>query len=93
MTASNVRKILGPVATEYTAMNTGSWRLERPVVNPDVCIACGSCERNCPTNVITVTKKPEKSVFIDFGYCKGCGICSEVCPKECISMETEKGEK
>jgi len=90
MKTSNVRKILGPVATEFAAMNTGSWRLERPVVDLDACIACGICERNCPPNVITVKKDP-KSVVIDMDYCKGCGICSEVCSKNCIVMENENG--
>jgi 2-oxoacid:acceptor oxidoreductase delta subunit (pyruvate/2-ketoisovalerate family) len=91
MKTSTMRRILGPVATEFTAMNTGSWRLERPVVNLEVCVGCGICEHNCPADIITVTKKPEVSVFFDMNYCKGCGICSEVCPKECISMENEKG--
>jgi 2-oxoacid:acceptor oxidoreductase delta subunit (pyruvate/2-ketoisovalerate family) len=90
MTASKTRKILGPCATEFTAMNTGSWRLERPVVDLNVCIACGTCERNCPADIIVVTKSP-KNVVIDMNYCKGCGICSEVCPKNCIAMQDEKG--
>jgi 2-oxoacid:acceptor oxidoreductase delta subunit (pyruvate/2-ketoisovalerate family) len=92
MTASKSCKILGPCATEFTAMNTGSWRLERPIVDMEVCIVCGTCERNCPTDVIVVTKSP-KNVAIDMNYCKGCGVCSEVCPKKCIVMEGEKGGK
>ena len=90
MKALKSRKILGPVATEFTAMNTGSWRLERPVVNLENCISCGTCQRNCPTDVMTVTKDP-KNTAIDMNYCKGCGICSEVCPKNCISMQDENG--
>ena len=90
MKTSKLRKILGPAATEFTAMNTGSWRLERPVVDLGGCISCGVCERNCPTNIITITKSP-KDVFFEMDYCKGCGICSEVCPQKCIAMETEKG--
>ena len=92
MKTSKVRKILGPIATEFNAMNTGSWRLERPVVNLENCTFCGTCERYCPTDVITVTKSP-KAVDIDMSYCKGCGICSDVCPKECIAMHDEKGGK
>jgi 2-oxoacid:acceptor oxidoreductase delta subunit (pyruvate/2-ketoisovalerate family) len=73
-------------------MKTGSWRIERPFINQDICIACGTCERNCPTNVITVDKEKKEKVSIDWDYCKGCGICSEVCPKSCIEMVSEKGE-
>jgi 2-oxoacid:acceptor oxidoreductase delta subunit (pyruvate/2-ketoisovalerate family) len=93
MKTLQARRILGPAATEFTAMNTGSWRMERPQVNLDICIACGTCERNCPANVITVKKEPKISVAIDMNYCKGCGICSEVCPKTCIEMVPEQGEK
>lgn len=92
MKASKTRKILGPIASEFTAMNTGSWRLERPVVDMDTCIVCGTCQRNCPADVIVVSKDP-KGVAIDMNYCKGCGICSEVCPKNCIAMQAEKGGK
>ena len=92
MKTPKVRKILGPIASEFTAMNTGSWRLERPVVDLEACIACGTCDKNCPANVITVVKSP-KAVTIDMDYCKGCGICSDVCPKKCISMQSEKGGK
>jgi 2-oxoacid:acceptor oxidoreductase delta subunit (pyruvate/2-ketoisovalerate family) len=74
-------------------MNTGSWRIERPRVNMDICVGCGTCERNCPANIVTVSKEPSLSVFIDMNYCKGCGICSEVCPKNCIEMVPEQGEK
>ncbi len=91
MKASNTRKILGPIATEYTAMNTGSWRINRPSVDMAQCISCGTCERYCPTNVITVTKKPDASVKFNFDFCKGCGICAEVCPKKCIAMVPEQG--
>lgn len=90
MKTLQTRKILGPIASEFSAMNTGSWRLERPVIDLDVCIACGICERNCPTDVITISKSP-KSAVIDMNYCKGCGICSEVCSKKCIEMKTENG--
>lgn len=93
MKASSARKILGPVATEFTAMKTGSWRIDRPVVDMAACISCGTCERYCPTNVITVAKKPSASVKFDYDYCKGCGICAEVCPKKCIRMVPEEGGK
>ena len=92
MKTSKARKILGPIATDFTAMNTGSWRLERPVVDLNTCTSCGICDRNCPTNIITVTKSPKNLTF-DMDYCKGCGICSEVCPTKSITMQDEKGGK
>ncbi len=51
------------------------------------CIACGMCQRNCPSNCITVTGKKEegakkKSVnkyILDFTTCSLCGTCIESC--------------
>lgn len=85
-------RIYGPVATEYGAGDTGSWRAVRPDVNFPECIQCGTCERFCPTNIITVYKNKEECVTFDFDYCKGCGICANVCPKQCIEMIPERSE-
>ena len=90
--ASGKKALKGPVATIFKAANTGSWRLERPIIDSEECIYCGTCQKFCPTDVITVVKdKENSSLTIDFDYCKGCGICFNVCPKQCITMEPEEG--
>lgn len=86
-------RVLGPVANVYAAANTGSWRIKRPQVNFEECIKCGTCERYCPTDVITIKKNEAECVQIDFNYCKGCGICANECPKKCISMVPERSGK
>ena len=55
------------------------------------CIACGSCERNCPNQTISITKrmvdlpdgkkkmKLDKYMY-DLGSCTFCGLCVQVCP-------------
>ncbi len=58
---------------------TGSWRVERPVWNPQTCINCMLCWVSCPDGCIILSKKDRVS-GIDYTYCKGCGICAEVCP-------------
>lgn len=91
---SNLKKhrVYGPVATEFTSSNTGSWRIVRPKVAFESCIKCGTCERFCPTNVMEVFKDGrEECVTIDFDYCKGCGVCANECPAHCISMVPEGG--
>lgn len=85
-------RFLGPVAKSFVAVKTGSWRLERPEVDFSRCSKCGTCERYCPANIITVYKDNEECVRIDWDYCKGCGICANECPKKCISMVDERGE-
>jgi 2-oxoacid:acceptor oxidoreductase delta subunit (pyruvate/2-ketoisovalerate family) len=86
--------VFGPVATEFTSADTGSWRLERPVVRFEDCIKCGTCEMFCPANVMTVYKDGrEACVEIDYDYCKGCGICVNECPKQCIDFVPERGNE
>ncbi|MBF0119757.1 MAG: NADH-quinone oxidoreductase subunit I [Desulfobacterales bacterium] len=61
------------------------------------CIACGMCERACPSGcieVITQKKEGEKgktlSAFkLDFTKCSLCGICVESCPKDAIYFSNE----
>lgn len=59
------------------------------------CVACGICERECPTKCISITmatdaaEKPARkpAVFdIDTSLCMNCGICEEVCPFDSIFM-------
>ena len=85
--------LLGPVAATFTSANTGSWRLERPAVNFDICVKCGTCARYCPAGIIVVDTTVKEGVYFDWNYCKGCGICANECPKQCISMIPEGGEQ
>ena len=71
---------------------TGSWRVQRPVLNTETCTpakrgteACFICWLYCPDNVISRTIPP----VIDYEYCKGCGICAEECPTKAITMIDE----
>jgi len=78
------------VGIDFVAANTGSWRLERPVVDFANCIKCGICKDYCPCDIITVDKEKEECVTFDFYYCKGCGICCNECPRGCIKMVSER---
>lgn len=86
-------RILGPAASIFESSKTGSWRLEKPKVEYSKCIKCGTCERYCPANVITIYKDKEECVDIMWDYCKGCGICDNVCPIKCIIMIDERGDE
>ena len=64
------------------------------------CIACGSCERNCPNQTISITKrmvelpdgkkkmKLDKYMY-DLGSCTFCGLCVQVCPTAAIRFSND----
>ena len=41
-------------AGNAVARPTGSWRVERPVVDPDICTRCGLCFVRCPDGAIAL---------------------------------------
>ena len=45
------------------------------------CIACGKCERSCPTGAIHLVNNVP---IIDYSKCTSCGKCLEGCPRKCI---------
>jgi ferredoxin-type protein NapF len=61
------------------------------VVNPDGCINCGSCERVCPVNAITIDEGQKAAV--DASKCIGCGKCQMTCPKNTIEIFAVKEQK
>ena len=66
---------------------TGSWRVERPVVDRDICTRCGLCFVECPDGAISLDEYGYP--VIDYDHCKGCMICREVCPLHAIETEKE----
>ncbi len=61
------------------------------------CIMCGMCEKNCPSNCITVKgekregqKKKTLVLFqLDFTKCSLCGTCVEICPVNALEYSKE----
>ncbi|MCL1975612.1 MAG: hypothetical protein FWG61_05575 [Firmicutes bacterium] len=50
----------------------------------DKCNACGICEKNCMTDIITIH---DNKACIDYYGCNECGICYFSCPHEAIDKE------
>jgi pyruvate ferredoxin oxidoreductase delta subunit len=70
-----------------TAGETGSWRFNKPIIDPEKCTKCLLCWIYCPDAVID-----RDSLEINYQYCKGCGVCAEECPAKAISMVREEAE-
>jgi len=66
---------------------TGDWRAFRPVVDEAKCVNCLLCWIYCPDSAIA---RREKTIAVNYDYCKGCGICAHECPKQAIKMEEEQ---
>ena len=77
----------GDCTDNYMIINTGAWRVVRPVVNEEACIKCGICATFCPVQCI----KPNEAGYYHagLGFCKGCGVCAHECPRKAITMERE----
>ena len=55
------------------------------IIDPDKCIGCTRCARECPVQAISgEVKKPH---LIDQDLCIKCGRCMAVCPVKAISVE------
>lgn len=61
----------------------------KAIVDTNLCVACGSCVKVCPLQIITI----EQGVFanIDYERCIGCGKCSKTCPASVIEIKTIEG--
>ncbi|HHY27085.1 MAG TPA: 4Fe-4S binding protein [Desulfitobacterium dehalogenans] len=61
---------------------TGYYGLPKAEINPELCIHCDRCRRNCRFNAIST----EGVYRIDPFACEGCGVCEAVCPAGAIAL-------
>lgn len=52
-------------------------------IDPDMCVACGSCQSECPVGAISAGDVYK----IDPDTCVDCGTCVDVCPVGAIGPE------
>ena len=71
---------------QLLCLDTGTWRVERPVLDKEKCNYCGLCALYCPPQCM---KDAGDCFTPDLAFCKGCGICASECPRKAISMIPE----
>ncbi|MCM1322647.1 MAG: 4Fe-4S dicluster domain-containing protein [Acetobacter sp.] len=59
--------------------------------NPDICIQCGLCVRECPRSAIS--KQQGDFPIINTDICIGCGACQAVCPVSAIKVTPTETQK
>ena len=62
----------------------------KPSVDPDVCVGCRVCSRNCAHGAISF---PDKKAVIDHEKCAGCGRCLGACNFDAIYNENSSAVK
>ena len=56
----------------------------RPVVDKDLCVACGACHDICAHDAPNLV---DGTMFVDWNKCAGCGRCLDVCPVKAIEAD------
>ena len=65
-----------PVGTTLSFLSR--FAMFRPMIDPEQCVRCHSCERKCKAQCINITKE---EVSIDHSRCVDCFNCIDSCPK------------
>lgn len=90
----------GDPAFDVKRSKTAFWRVrqlfpaakryqDRPVVDPDKCIACGICQNACPVDGKAVHSGSGKKAEYDYKKCIRCYCCQEMCPVGAITRRSK----
>jgi len=61
---------------------TDYFGLPKAEIDPELCIRCDQCRKNCRFGAISV----DTDYRVDSFSCEGCGVCEAICPVSAISL-------
>jgi uncharacterized protein (DUF362 family)/Pyruvate/2-oxoacid:ferredoxin oxidoreductase delta subunit len=70
------------------------WIVPKPVIDPAMCTACGTCVKVCPVEPKAVdwadpmSARDKQPPVHDYARCIRCYCCQELCPEKAIGIET-----
>lgn len=65
-------------------MNMPDTVINQHVIDPELCIRCGSCEAACPSQAISHGQEGNCNVVVDASICNSCMECVPECPTGAI---------
>jgi len=81
--ASNLPILLNPQPKHREEFFSG----ETAVVDPERCVGCGTCAKDCRTGSLHPHEKGANACFqVDPTSCSGCGLCLSLCPHGAIRL-------
>lgn len=67
-------------------MNQTTTFKKKAIIDKTQCVACGTCIKACPLNLISIPKGIYAEV--NFDKCVGCGKCAYACPASVIEIKS-----
>jgi len=92
----SIAQARGAVSRALTVLSKKEIKAEAVIshVDPDLCRACGECERACVFEAIKVQEVDgRKRAVVSEAICTGCGACNVACPTGAASLAHFKDEQ
>jgi formate hydrogenlyase subunit 6/NADH:ubiquinone oxidoreductase subunit I len=91
-------EVLGQVTHKPATIDYPATKVEMPphfrgrlVYHAELCVGCKLCEKDCPSEAITINKLEGKlfEAVIDLDRCVFCAQCVDSCNKKALECSTE----